>query len=249
MGKISTDDGGKSRIPRSFSPWPMVIVTLLILAFGCKTAPHSSKSKMELTSIFQHLPDSLRTNPFGDKQGLKVTAEEMQRLINDREIALPGETFWRWEYLDSAHTHLQVMRDGPDEGLQYDLLSLPVKGQAPRVLILQSLSDHCCNFTRWALYQVENSRWTDLTATQMPKIAWTDFFDPAIFPADRPAPIRENHFPFHMELRTRPASIAIEPVADYVELEFPPAVSKPMLAQWPETPKVLIWQDGQFVWE
>ena len=224
------------------------MVFCLMALCGCKTGVHSSSSQMDLRVVFAQLPDSMRENPFGDKQGLKLTDVEMGELSEKGEVAL-GDTRWQSQYLDSSGRHLQVMRIGQEEGLQYDLLSLPVKGQRPWVLVVQSLSDHCCNFMRWGLYKVEKKQWTDLTASRMPVLDWGDWFDLSGFKAGRPDVMRVNRYPLQVTVESRPLRIALMPVADYVELEMPEGVANEMMEDWPGGPRVLVWQDGRFVWD
>ena len=124
-------------------------MALLACMGGCKrpSASHS-KGPVDLWTMVQHLPDSLRVNPFGDRHGIQWTAQETAQLLAEGALSQGEGMQWRLVYQDSAHHHLQLQRLGMDDGLQYDFLRLPSTPGGPFVIVIQSLSDHCCHHHR-----------------------------------------------------------------------------------------------------
>ncbi len=226
-----------------------VLLGMMALLLGCKSrSVNGSVPSSDLLGIVRQMPDSLRENPFGEKQGLRMNQTEMDQLIARGEFEVSEGETWRLQWMDSARTHLKLAREGAEEGLQYELLRLPGSKTEIWVLVLQRLDDHCCSYSRWALYQLKKGMLIDQTEVRMPRLDWTDFFAAAQLSDLHPASPQYNRYPFAMQLMAQPAQIHIDVVADYLELNFSEAQAASLIAHLPTKPRSLVWRDQHFVW-
>jgi hypothetical protein len=226
-----------------------ILFCLMGLLLGCKSRSFKgSSASASLLGVVRQMPDSLRENPFGEKQGLRMTDAEMDQLIAQGALEVSEGETWRLQWMDSARTHLKLAREGAEEGLQYELLRLPGSKTKAWVLVLQRLDDHCCSYGRWALYQQKKGVLIDQTEARMPRLDWSDFFSAADLADLQPTSPRYNRYPFAMELMAQPAQIHIDVVADYLELNFPEAQAASLIAHLPAKPRTLIWRDMHFAW-
>jgi hypothetical protein len=236
---------------RRSGTWIAVVGIMFIMAVllvGCKSRPaNGASSPIDLLGILRKLPDSLRVNPFGDKHGLKLSAREMEKLISQKELELSQGEKWHLQFEDSAQTHLTLTRAETEEGLRYELLSLRGSDARVWVLVLQALEDHCCSYSRWALYLVQKGKLFDQTQLRMPQLDWADFFAPTQLAGAHPASPQGNRYPFSMRLQAQPAQIQISVVADYLEQSFPEEQVSSMLAEIP-APRTLVWEEQHFTW-
>ena len=235
---------------RKYGTW-LMLGSILLLFTACKVRPEKGvASTMELLSVLRQMPDSLRSNPFGDKSGLELSSEQMDQLIATKEVIVSDDCLWMLEFQDSAQNHLKIRRLRSEEGLQYELLRLKGKNNSNWILITQRLDDHCCSYVRWALFEGKNGKLYDETKARLPKLDWSSFYPKDFFAnASQPEGFRDNHYPIAIVVKHNPPSIQIDLVAEYIALNFPEPQSKLLLENFPKASKFLIWENEKFVWE
>ncbi len=232
----------------SFLGYACLLMLVLGLGSGCKNrANRPLMGSDELRDFFRQLPDSLRENPFGERQGMELSQAQLDELVAKGSLETAQGYTWRLDFADSAQTHLKISRSGPEEALRYELLTLPGPRPTKWVLVLQGLEDHCCSHGRWALYLGKKGEWYDQTAIRMPQLGWENFFTPAQLGASPPPRPRENRYPFSMKLASEPRGIEIQLVADYLELNYPENQVKSMLANFPTAPLQFVWWREHFI--
>lgn len=225
-------------------------LVLLLLVMGCKSVPQAhAHVHVDLLTVLSELPDSLRENPFGERQGLELTSAEMDTLVKTGDVTTPKGFRWEIQFKDSLHHHLELTRTyGAEDGLKYEFLRL-FSGEEPKwALVLQRADDHCCSFSRWALFEAQEAGLVDRTDL-MPRLDWNDFFAPEDLPDPAPEAPKVNHYPFAMEVHASPPRIEIMLVADYFDLGLPEEQASVFLEHLPQQPKVLVWNGARFEWK
>lgn len=204
---------------------------------------------MDLISVVRFLPDSLRENPFGTKKGFQLTDAQLDTLISQRNVVIDADCEWELIHFDSQPNHLKLNRLRSEDGLTYEFLQLSGKRSSKWFLIIQRLDDHCCSHSRWGLFEEKDGILINRTDGRLPDLNWLDFYEKETFPNGQiPEGFAKNRFPIAIEIENH-SKIKIELIAEYISINFPNAISSPMLKNFPKGPKYLIWEDEQFIWE
>lgn len=207
---------------------------------------HMEESKVDLWEVLKMMPDSMKTNPLGPGIGLDLTPSQLADLQAQQRLEMPQG--WRWQVEESAdqEDRLHIAQNGSDDVLSYTFLHLRDEKGASYIFILQNLGDHCCNFFRWAMYELKAGKLIDKTEACLPQLGWEDFFSEEVCKAPMPAPLKGDRYPFLIELEMYPPSITISIVADYFDLSFDADIADKLLDNLPSEDKVLFWKRGKF---